>query len=474
VTDEGRAAQSELEALRREVSELRDELRSQRRLQRLIAESHSAREDFMSAQQHDPSDPLQARLAAAESALRLVQLSRPYRVGQKARRAVDAVKRLGRSVTRAAAAQPRLSDRVEVVREPLRFPLGAGRAIVFFVPWLTYGGGGDQFVRDLAGALVGDGRTVLIVVTQGCPPGMTDATAAAMEITPYVFDLAASYDSDEWLTVCERMVSCFDRPVIINVGSTWVYRHLRPLRAAAGDGVTVIDQLFNHVGHIADDVAAGESVDLTVVAHDGLRRLLVDHYGVRRPVATVHVGLRSLGEPPRRKHPSQLPLIAWLGRLSAEKRALWFVDLARELDGRARFILAGTGPELPALVRSARGIESLDVMGFVDDSVAFLDTVDLLVVTSEIEGISVVAMEAIARGVPVVATDVGGMADLVQQGVNGELVQPDDISELVVVVRRLVENPSELRELQERVRRVGLPERFTLSAMTDRYRSLAA
>jgi glycosyltransferase involved in cell wall biosynthesis len=474
VTDDGRAAESELEALRREVSELRDELRSQRRLQRLIAESHSARQDFLSSAQQHGSNDLHARLAAAESSLRLVQLSRSYRVGQKARRAIDAVKRLRRSATRGDAAQRRPSDRVHVVREPLRLPLGAGRPVVFFVPWLTYGGGGDQFVRDLAEALVGDGRTVVVVVTQGGPPGMTDATAAALEITPHVLDLAASYESDEWLPVCERIVSCLDCPVIINVGSTWLYRHLRPLRAAAGDGVTVIDQLFNHVGHIADDVAAGEAIDLTVVAHDALRHLLVEHYGVHRPVATVHVGLRSLGEPPRRKHQSQVPVIAWLGRLSAEKRALWFVELARELDGRARFALAGAGPELPELVRSARGIESLDVLGFVDDSVRFLDAADLLVVTSEIEGISVVAMEAIARGVPVVATDVGGMADLVQPGVNGELVQPDDISELVVVVRRLVENPSALRKLQERVRRVGLPESFTLSAMTDRYRSLAA
>lgn len=474
MTDDGRAAESELEALRREVSELRDELRSQRRLQRLIAESHSAREDFLSSAQQHGSNDLHARLAAAESSLRLVQLSRPYRVGQEARRAINALKRLARRAARGDAAQARLSDRVHVAREPLRLRPGAGRPVLFFVPWLTYGGGGDQFVRDLAGALVGDGRTVLIVVTQGCPPGMTDATAAAMEITPHVFDLAASYDPDEWLAVCERIVSCLDHPVIVNVGSTWLYRHLRPLRAAAGEDVTVLDQLFNHVGHIADDVAAGEAIDLTVVAHDALRRLLVEHYGVRRPVATVHVGLRTLGEPPGRKHPSQVPVIAWLGRLSAEKRAVWFVELARELDGRARFVLAGTGPELPELVRSAQGVASLDVLGFVDDSVGFLDGADLLVVTSEIEGISVVAMEAIARGVPVVATDVGGMADLVQQGVNGELVQPDDISELVVVVRRLVESPSELRELQDRVRRVGLPESFTLSAMTDQYRSLAA
>jgi glycosyltransferase involved in cell wall biosynthesis len=169
-----------------------------------------------------------------------------------------------------------------------------------------------------------------------------------------------------------------------------------------------------------------------------------------------------------------LPVVAWLGRVSSEKRALWFVELAAALDGKARFVLAGTGPELAEVERAARGVRSLEVVGFVEDGVSFLDGSDLVVLTSEVEGISVVAMEAIARGIPVVSTDVGGMADLIEPGVNGELVSADDSSELIAVVGRLLDQRDELRMLQERTREAGLDERFTLEAMVDRYRALTA
>jgi glycosyltransferase involved in cell wall biosynthesis len=462
---DGTSANPELAALQLEIARLREKLRAEQRLQRLIAESHSARDDFSSSvQADDPNGPLRTRIEELEVSLRLAQYSRPYRAGQRVRRAIDAVKRRGRR-----------ADHVDADREePPKLPVGVGRPVVFFVPWLTHGGGGDQFVRDLAQAFVREGRTVVIIVTQGCPLEMTDATSETLEITPHVLDLADLRDPGDGLAFCEMILRRLDRPVIINVGSKWLYRHLRPLRAAAGDGVTVIDQVFNHVGHVVDDVAAGDAVDLTAVAHDMLRRLLVEHYAVARPVTTVHVGLRSLGEPRVREESSQLPLVVWLGRLSSEKRPLWFVDLASELDGRARFVLAGTGPQLQEVARRAHSVASLELAGFVQDSIAVLDAADLLVLTSEVEGISVVAMEAIARGVPVIATDVGGMADLIRHGMNGELVSADDFSELVDTVGRLLKAPDQLRALQDRVRAEGLLEDFKLAAMIGRYRTLVA
>ena len=463
------ADEAEVAALRREVAELRSELHDQRRLQRLIEESHAlrARSLLWSAQIDDPDEALRARVAELETSLRLVTLSRPYRVARAVRRALDAL-----APNRSAPTAPRRASELDELSKR-QLPSGRGRPVVIFLPWLTHGGGGDQFARDLADALVADGRTVAIVVTHGCPPETADATAATMAITPYVFDLPSLLDPEDWPLFCERLLSKLEHPVIVNVGSTWLYRHLKRLRrGAASDDVKVIDQLFNHVGHVTDDVMADDAIDHTVVAHDGLRRLLVEHYGVSRPVTTIHVGLRSLGDPPPRTERSGRPVVAWLGRLSREKRPLWFVELARRLDGTADFVLAGTGPQLREVARAAHGIPSLELRGFVEDGVAFLDQADLLVVTSEVEGISVVAMEAIARGIPVVSTDVGGMADLVQPQVNGEIVPPDDLDDLVRVVEALVDAPGELQRLQDRVRAAGLPEPFTVSTMVERYREL--
>ena len=64
-----------------------------------------------------------------------------------------------------------------------------------------------------------------------------------------------------------------------------------------------------------------------------------------------------------------------------------------------------------------------------------------IVITSEIEGIPLVAMEAIAAGTPVVTTEVGGLADLIEPGVNGYLVAPDNPEDLITRIRSLLEQP---------------------------------
>ena len=92
-------------------------------------------------------------------------------------------------------------------------------------------------------------------------------------------------------------------------------------------------------------------------------------------------------------------------------------------------------------------------MGFVDNALEFISCCDLLVVTSTTEGIPIVAMEAIACGTPVIATDVGGLADLIVPGVNGYLVAPDNPRELVARLRGLLEHPEQLRRLSGSRRR---------------------
>jgi glycosyltransferase involved in cell wall biosynthesis len=457
VPDAERAHEVDVEWLRREVERLRSELAAERRLRRLITEAHRA--GAATVVEGSQSD---ARVVELEGELRLIRLSRAYRAGQAARRVLAWVTNRRAN---AAVAQPPPVMRAA----PPRLPRGSGRPVVFFVPWLAYGGGADQFVRDIAAALVQDDRTVAVVVTAPRSPELVDATAATRDVTPHVFESVGELPRDEAVAFVTDLVYELDAPILFNVGSTWLYAHLDEVRAAAGTRVTVVDQLFNHIGHVASNVAAGSAVDLTVTAFDGLRRLLVEHFHVDRPVVTIHVGLRAVDAPPRPERRSTLPVVGWLARLSPEKRPLRFVELARALDGRACFVLGGTGPQSPEVERASAGIASLEIRGFVDDGVSFLADADLIVLTSEVEGISVVAMEALAVGVPVVATDVGGMADLIQPGVNGELVEPDDPAALVAVVAALLEDRARLRELQQRVRRDRLPREFTADEMVSRF-----
>jgi glycosyltransferase involved in cell wall biosynthesis len=356
-------------------------------------------------------------------------------------------------------------------RQPFQLPHGKGRPLVFFVPWLTRGGGGERFVSDLAGGLVGDGRTVVVVVTLGCPEGMTDATEEMLRITPYVYDLTRFLRPEVWLPFCNSVVWRLDDPILINVGSTWMYDNLRALRQSGRGSVTVVDQLFNPIGHVARSVSAGEDIDLILTAYSGLERLLVDHHKVVPRVATIQVGIGATAVE-RSRLPGHRPVVGWIGRLSAEKRPEWFVKLAAELEGLATFRLAGEGPHQERIREASLHVSSLELAGFVDDALEFIADCDLLVVTSSIEGIPLVAMEAIACGTPVIATDVGGLPDLIVPGVNGYLVSPDHPRELITRVRGLLEHREQLRGLQEAVASAGLARTFQTDAMLERFREV--
>lgn len=107
-------------------------------------------------------------------------------------------------------------------------------------------------------------------------------------------------------------------------------------------------------------------------------------------------------------------------------------------DPRALFLLSGSGPlgkQVAGRV-AALGLTGLRLIGHVPDAGRLIACADLLVLSSSHEGLPVVVMEALAAGVPVVSTDVGGVSDLVVSGRNGLLTTPGDSGELAAAILR--------------------------------------
>lgn len=135
-----------------------------------------------------------------------------------------------------------------------------------------------------------------------------------------------------------------------------------------------------------------------------------------------------------------------LGRLSSEKNhALFLAAAERALQQRPdlRFLIAGDGPlreEITSQMRT-RGLENaVTCCGYLpaDD---FFRRIDALVVCSRIENLPMVIMEAMARSLPVVATRVGGIPDLVDDGVTGRLVGSEDATSLTSALLELADSP---------------------------------
>lgn len=166
-----------------------------------------------------------------------------------------------------------------------------------------------------------------------------------------------------------------------------------------------------------------------------------------------------------------------VGTLSEKKRQDVFLRSAREVlkeDRNVRFVLVGRGPREKNLKLLAKelGIEkSVIFLGFREDIQEILIATDLLALTSDFEGMPNVILEAMACGLPVVGTRVGGIPEVVEDGISGILVKPDNPLEVSNAVKLLLQETA-LRQKMGRRGREIIEQRFGLNKMIESYSSV--
>lgn len=152
--------------------------------------------------------------------------------------------------------------------------------------------------------------------------------------------------------------------------------------------------------------------------------------------------------------PQESMVIGMTGRMNAEKGPTYFADAAIELCQQHAdlvVLFTGQGSELPAIqdkVKSA-GLESrFRFLGFRKDAVRVTAAYDIAVVPSVFpEPFGMVVIEAMAAGIPVVASRVGGIPEIIEQDVSGILVPPQDAPALAKTIGALVQSPERRREM---------------------------
>jgi glycosyltransferase involved in cell wall biosynthesis len=161
-------------------------------------------------------------------------------------------------------------------------------------------------------------------------------------------------------------------------------------------------------------------------------------------------------------------VIGWAGRLSAIKRPTDLARVAALVPG-STLVLAGDGELRGELERVAGGLGIADrvrILGYVEDMGAWYGAFDAFLLTSANEGTPVVAIEALAAGLPVVATDAGGTRTVIDEGETGLLAPPGDVERLAASLRTLQADP----ELRARLGALGaerMRERFSTERMVD-------
>jgi len=162
-------------------------------------------------------------------------------------------------------------------------------------------------------------------------------------------------------------------------------------------------------------------------------------------------------------------LLAVVGRLVEAKGHQYLFEALRSFNGRYKFklLVIGDGPlrrGLEASVKNFQLNEKVIFTGLRKDVPKILGSVDILVLPSLREGLPLVALEAMAQGVPVVATKVGGTPEVVEDGVNGILVESANPLALAEGLRKVLDNQELLRKIRENSFRI-IKERFSAEKM---------
>jgi glycosyltransferase involved in cell wall biosynthesis len=170
-------------------------------------------------------------------------------------------------------------------------------------------------------------------------------------------------------------------------------------------------------------------------------------------------------------------VIGTVGRVAAEKnQALLLRAAAPLLAPEVRLVVAGDGPLLPSLTELAGSLQITRVahlLGARRDVPAVLNALDVLAMSSDTEGLPLVVLEAMATGLPVVSTRVGGIPNVIDEGQTGLLVPAGDEAGLRDRLAMLRDDRARARTMGARAREVTVA-RFSAERMQRDYLELYA
>lgn len=201
--------------------------------------------------------------------------------------------------------------------------------------------------------------------------------------------------------------------------STLLYRHLERWVSPLADRVITVS-----------DYDRNRALNLQVVPANKMQ--------------TIHNGMPELAteEPPRRWHGGRIIMVA---RFEQPKDHLLLLDAVAQLQGTFQLQLVGDGPLLAQAQAKARQLrldDKVEFCGSRHDVAALLQQADIFVLASRWEGLPLTILEAMRAGLPVVASEVGGVAEAVTQRETGFTVPHGDASLFTQALQQLLDDPT--------------------------------
>jgi glycosyltransferase involved in cell wall biosynthesis len=372
------------------------------------------------------------------------------------------------------ASAPDLSRSPLPARNTLRIALAQ--------PWMVMGGSDSLMLQVFATHGQEDAR-LTVYSTIDTPPSMGSSSGAFQRLTDDVFDLAKELPAAAHPEAILHLLRTRQTNVLMIVGSPQTYDLLPRIRKELPH-VRVVDHLYNTVGHLQNNRRHASEIDFHIVANEEVRDALLAAGEAPERIRIIHHGIDMkrfsqdavpylVGGPPRLAMAPSEKLVLYSGRFSEEKGVLRFVEIVRRMRKvpNVRFAMTGDGPLRPQveefILRHGLG-DRVELLGIVDDAKPYLRRADVVVIPSDVEGLPLVCLEALALGTPVVASKVGALGEVIQSGRTGFVVPPTDVEGFVRAIQGSLRLDSKRTRLA-RTCRESVEEHFSIESARQKY-----
>jgi len=188
-----------------------------------------------------------------------------------------------------------------------------------------------------------------------------------------------------------------------------------------------------------------------IAISESMKQLLIER-GVTQPIAVVPNGFQIPAFAPITDHGSRITL-GLLGRIEFNQKQQDFMVRTfinhPDVFGDCRLLIAGNGPDEEKLKRLVADKENISLLPWQEDAEAFYEQIDFLLLPSRYEGVPLVMLEALARGIPVIGSRRDGMKDVLPEAWAFEPENPEALAKTFSAVRETWQD--DIADLQQKI-----------------------
>ncbi len=380
-----------------------------------------------------------------------------------------------------SASLPARSPQSFAKRRDFHIQGGGGPVLLIAVPFLVLGGA-ERLLSAIVEQLVKNGWRVIIVTTVPVGQSHGDTTSWFESATEEIFHLPQFLDQEYWGDFVDYLVQSRKVELLWVIGSAFVYEYLPTLKLRH-PRLAVADLLFNTVGHTANNRRYADCIDLIFIENAEVREWLIAAGESAQRISLVESGVDLDQNVPqiggglnlgKNEISAGAVVIGFFGRWSEEKDPLGFVEIAarvsRELD--VVFLMTGAGhleSEIKAAIAAAKFSPGRFLLkGTVPDIKPYLQACDILCLPSKLDGRPNIVMEALASGTAVIASRVGALPQMIEEGKQGYLSTPGAYDDFARKLEELASDKNKLNLFKLNAREFA-ERHFDIKEMLNQY-----